>query len=50
MDFKAKGIQMKAKDLLFKLIPDLAKKFHRNFFKNGGEKSFTTYLWSMVDV
>ena len=31
---------MKAKDLLFKLIPDLAQKFHCNFFKNGSAVVF----------
>ena len=41
---------MKAKDLVFKLIPDLDPKNYRNFFKNGSEKSFITYLWSKVDV
>ena len=41
---------MKAKDLLFKLKQDLAQTFYRNSFKSDGEKSFTTYLWSKVDV
>ena len=41
---------MKAKDLLFKLMADLPQKLHPNFFENDGEKSFTTYLWSKVDV
>ena len=39
---------MKAKDLVFRLKADLVQKFYRQNFKNGGEKSYTTYLWSKV--
>ena len=41
---------MKAKDLVFRLKSNLAQKFHRQYCKNGGDKSFTTYLWSKVDI
>ena len=41
---------MKPKDLAFRLKAYLLQKFRRQYFKDGGEKSFTTYLWSKVDV
>ena len=41
---------MKAEDLVFRLVSNLFQKFHRQYCKNGGEKSFITYLWSKVDV
>ena len=31
-----------------KLIADLFQRFHRHFFKNGGEKSLTTYSCSRI--
>ena len=41
---------MKPKDLAFRLKAYLLQKFRRQYLKDGGEKSFTTYLWSKVDV
>ena len=42
---------MIVRDLVFRLKPNLFQRFHRRqYCKNGGEKSFTTYLWSKVDV
>ena len=41
---------MKAKDFNFRLKVDLLQKFDRQYFENDHEKTFTTYLWSKVDV
>ena len=41
---------MKAKELNFRLKANLLTKINCQYFKNGHEKSFTTYLWSKVDV
>ena len=48
--FWRKGYQMKAKDLVLRLKVNFVQKFHRRHCKNGGKKSFTTHLWSKVDV
>ena len=39
--------QMKAKDLVFRLLKAFYfQKFNHQYFKNGGEKSITSYLGS----
>ena len=38
------------KDLFFILISNLAKTCHLHCLKNGGDESFTKYLWSKVDI
>ena len=51
MDFDAKGIKWKVKLWsLRRLKSNLFQKFNFQFCKNGGEKSFTTYLLSKLDV
>ena len=39
---------MKAEGLFFKMVAESLKKYHTNYYKNGGKKNFTTNLQYVV--
>ena len=45
-----KRYQMKAKDLFFDMMSKFYQKLYTYYLKIGGEKCFTTYLCTKVDL